>query len=278
MSTETTEGTGTGAQGNPTAEGPSWSTEQISEMQRELADSRKQISSLSESAKTVDKLRQVFNPESAPEVDEDQAFLDHYLEQALNADKAGTPIPLTTNLAVKLFEERKRAKEMEKRLASLDQKVNQINDPMVVADRQAFNSIDNLLENTLGTMYGNDGYAPQVFSAAANLIVEEIKRLQGSEPEVWDKIKKSGEMQKRMVNHFVNKVIPEKARSAMYREELQNVELSPQELLNAFREANEIPDPKARVKIRAEIRQQLLSTMVQNKKSQSLSSKLSRMY
>jgi hypothetical protein len=276
MSTETT--TENQPSSNPTTEGPSWSAEQISEMQRELADSRKQISSLSESAKTVDKLRQVFNPESAPQVDEDQAFLDHYLEQALNADKNGTPIPLTTNLAVKLFEERQRAKEMEKRLQSLDQKVQQISDPMVIADRQAFNSIDNLLENTLSGLYGSDGYAPQVFSAAANLIVEEIKKLQSSSPEVWDQIKKSGQMQKKMVSHFVNKVIPEKARTAMHREEMEHYELSPQELLNAFREANEIPDPKARVKIRAEIRQQLLSTMVQNKKSQSLSSKLSKMY
>lgn len=266
---------------NPAVEGgsgPGWSSEDIRSMQSELKSSKEQIANFSKSAQTLDKIQKVFNPEPENVQDPDDAFLDHYLQQALEAEKNGTPIPLTTNLAVKLYEEKQRNKELQKRMGEIGKKVDAMENPSIVSDRQAFATIDSSLEQRLGEMYGDTGYAPQIFTAAANLIVQEITRLKTDTPEVWDRIKKSPNHQRSMVDHFVGKVIPERAKQSMQREALANYEMSPQELMAAFKEAGEIEDPKTRQKVRENVRQQLLMTMYSDKKKNSLSSKLKEMY
>lgn len=270
---ETTQNTAT-SQGGEAA--PTFTVEHFNAMQEQLRAANEKIGSLAKSAETVNKIQKVFAPEAEPQADPDEQFLDTYLQAAVDAEKAGSPIPLTTNLAVKLIEQAKRNQELEKRLAQIEGKARDYEDPVRVADQRAFESIDSMLVQTLGNMYGEGNYAPQLVTSTANMIVEEIKRLKSQTPEIWDQIKRNPQYQAKMVQHFAQKNIPDRFKQAAQREELQNYKMQAPELMQAFREANEIQDPSARAKVKEQIRQQLFSSLWEQKKGNSFISKMYR--
>ena len=182
--TESTQG-GESATSQGGESAPQFTMEQYNSMQEQLRAANSKIEGLSKSAQTVERLQKAFSPEEIP-VDADESFLDTYLQAAVDAEKAGSPIPLTTNLAVKLIESRKAQQELEQRLKGLEGKAREFEDPNIVADRRAYENIDAEIERTLGGMYGEGQYAPQVFTATANLVIEEIKRLKTEAPHAWD--------------------------------------------------------------------------------------------
>lgn len=236
---------------------------EIAELKRNLSQVQSQYqqaeSQSRETAETLSKIRQVFTPEDTAPVDKENQFLDYYLQQSLEAEKNGTPIPLTTNLAVKLVETRKQLEEVQAKLDQALKRVETIADPTVAADNAAYTAIDNMLESTLASIYGENEFTPQKFQAVAGEIVAEVKRLQESEPAVWDKIRRSRQYQEQMVRYFVEKSVPQRARQIMRAEQVRNTPMGRNDLLQALREANEIQDSKTRSRIKDKIRQEFLS-------------------
>jgi DNA-binding transcriptional regulator YdaS (Cro superfamily) len=236
-----------------------------SNLKEELARTKQTIGELNSSKATVDKLRQVFSPEeAAPEQDKDEAFLDHYLQASLEAEKEGRPIPLTTNLAVKLFETQKQLKDAVKVINELKGKTDQALDPVARVDQQTYANLDNLLQSSLYDTYGRENVSPQRFSSIASEITGEIKRLQQESPDIWEDVRRSPKAQRAMVTHFVNKNIPPAAKQLLDREAISQYKMTETDLLTAFREAKEIQDPKAREKIQTKIRQDLLEARWKN--------------
>lgn len=254
---------------------PQFTADQFNAMQQELRAANEKISGLSKTAETVSRMQKVFAPEEMP-VDVDEQFLDTYLQAAVDAEKAGSPIPLTTNLAVKLIEARKTQQQLEDRLKKIENQNKEFQDPNITADRRAYESIDAEMERTLAAMYGAGGYAPQVLTATANLVVEEIKRLKVDNPAAWDAIKRNPDNQRKLVGHFAQKVVPQRYQEAAQREYLSEYKMSAPELMQAFREASQIEDPGQKAKVKESIRQQLLSNIWEGKKQQSTISKLYR--
>lgn len=203
-------------------------------------------------------MRQVFAPEEDNKQDPNEAFLDHVLQQSLEAEKAGTPIPLTTNLAVKLFETQKQLGEAMKVINDLKGKTDQALDPIARVDAQVYANLDNVLQTSLFDTFGRDNVSQQKYSAIASEITAEINRLREHKPEIWEEVRRNPKHQAAMVKHFVDKSIPPAARKLMQDDAVQKYQMTEADLMEAFREAKEIQDPAARAKVQTKIRQDLL--------------------
>lgn len=225
-----------------------------------------------EQEKLLGGLRQVFNPQ--PEGDPiDQEIsgyeqqLDYYLQEALEAEKMGQSIPLTTNLAVQLFQgkiaQAKERRNWEGKMQKLENQIRGLTDPNVTSDRQAYGNIDNFIINNVEMIYGSGQDTQQIrnvqFEAVARLVSDEIKRIKSQMPDVWDTIKRSPDKQKRLVGYFFEQNLPPAVRQRLETEKLQNTPMSQDELTQAFREADQIQDERTRNDVKQKIRQELLS-------------------
>lgn len=222
---------------------------------------------------TLSKLRQVFVPtENAPDptqgkIAQYEEQLDYYLQQALEHERAGHKIPLTTNLAVQFFQsqialETERA-EWKRTMTTMQQKLDRVSNPDMRIDEQAFTSIDGHVISALDTIYGaGEEYFDQKkyqFRAVTSAIIDEIKDLKKNEPDLWDQIRRDPRRQQKMVLHFVERTIPPKARQILQDDQIRREPMAVNELWQAFREASEIQNPGERSRIRSMIRQEILS-------------------
>lgn len=228
---------------------------EFTNLKQELARTRE---TGKQNADTVGRLRQVFAPEETNKQDPNEAFLDHVLQQSLEAEKNGTPMPITTNLAVKLFETQKQLGEAMKTINELKGKTDQALDPVARVDQQTYANLDNLLQDSLYSMFGRENVSQAQYSSIASEITAEIHRLRAESPEIWEEVRRSPKHQKAMVRHYVDKRVPPAARKLMENDAIQKYEMTETDLINAFREADGIQNEEARQKVKTKIRQDLL--------------------
>jgi hypothetical protein len=196
--------------------------------------------------------------------------MDQYIQAAIDAERAGRPIPLTANAAIKSLKfqisqiQRNEAKDAE--IAALQRQLKEQGNPARQIDVQAYSNIDGHLMSALKTVYGADFNIMPHFNAIGGQIVDEIKQIQREEPETWDRIRRDPTYQRKMVNYFVEQSIPPKARQLLQEEQIRQTPLTGQDLHAAWRETKELlskdPQNGALRKQLGEIREQLLSTVV----------------
>lgn len=221
---------------------------------------------------TLGKIKEVFAPSNAPAPDpiadkiaSHEAKIDEALATAIQAERAGRPIPETIKaqieahqIAIDNLTERR---ENRTKVGELEQRVQQLSDPGNIIDQMAFSQMDNFIMNAMQTVYGNaPEYAVQRqsnFKSVASQMLDEVRRLKKEQPEIWDQIRRQPEKQRSMVNWFVEQNMPPKARLIMEQERLKNEPMSLDDYEQAHREAATIPDPVERAKIRTRIRQEM---------------------
>ena len=198
-----------------------------------------------------------------------QAQMDYYIQQAIEAERKGSPIPLTANLAVQSLKHQietlKEREEYRKELAEIKRALRVQGDPARSVDQIAYSIIDSHLSSVLATIYGPDEDTSVQRDAISKLIVAELKDLQKSEPQSWDRIRRDQNAQKRLVNHFAEKIIPPKARQIMQNDEIRRTPIGTPELVNAWREAKELAakgDQQAKA-YAEQIRSQILQRMAE---------------
>ena len=97
--------------------------------------------------------------------------------------------------------------------------------------------MDNMLQGMVEQVYGEQNAGQ--YQAIAGAINQEIQRLQREDPENWAKVKRNPNFQKSMVNHFVQKAIPPRARQILHQEQIKSEPVTENELLAAMQEARE---------------------------------------
>lgn len=240
-----------------------------------LQQANEKISGFEPYMQQLEGLKQVFAPEQEQQ-DHDpvpgwQQQLDYYLSQAIEAEKAGRPLPLTTNLAVSHFqsqiENHQRQTELMRTIDELKNQVQAANDPSRALDNQAYANIDTSIMKGLSQFYGDDPTMDRVkgaqFRAVSGLIVDEIKNLRQENPRAWDQVRRDPGAQQRMVNHFLMQYQPPRVRQMIETQRMQDTPMNNEDLVHAFREANQIEDPHTRAKVQTQIRQQILKRAVQ---------------
>lgn len=263
----------------------------LSEIQGQLAQSQKALQSVQgelssvrgDAAKANEKLsslKRFFTEEEAPKEDPVakkvaalESQMDEYIEAALQAERAGRPIPLTVNTAISNLQHQietlKENTELKKQLGDLGSKVSQLSNPENGLNAQTYANLDNQLQRSLEHIYGTDNpkFLEQQFNAVARLIGDEIKELQHEDPTTWRQLRNSPEKQAKLVNYYVQSVIPPQARQVIENERIRTTPLSEQELWAAFREANELSqnanteaERTQAARMASEIRQEILSS------------------
>lgn len=199
-----------------------------------------------------------------------QAQMDQYIEAAIEAERAGRPIPLTVNSAVQSLkfqiETLQEREQYQREIAELKAKIDQTSNPANQIDQMAYSNIDSHLVSALSTIFGPEEDTSAQFQAISNQIVKEIKDLKKSEPATWDRVRRDKSAQAKLVNYFVEKSIPPRARQLMRDDQIRREPISNDEMLNAYREAKELAakgNGDAR-KHATELRQELLQRVLEN--------------
>lgn len=205
-------------------------------------------------------------------ISELQNEIKEHLEIAAKSEREGKGMPVTINNAIKRIEFQietlKENAALKAQMAEIAGKVKSLGDPSATIDNVAFSNMDSHIISALETMYGpSDQYTgtkAAQFQAVSRLIVDEIQDLKKNEPQVWDRIRRDKNAQTKMVNHFIEKQIPPRARQIMEDDKIKREPMSPQETLSAYREAVELAksNPKAKKHI-APLREQLLSQIAE---------------
>lgn len=241
---------------------------------------------LGKTQKTIDNLRQALmndgdegggSKKNADPIDSEitqtESEMDEIIAAAMAAEKAGRPIPLTANTAIKSLQFKIQAlkdKQVhQKEMADMKAQLARLNNPKTQIDTTAFSNMDSHLMSSLQTIFGpNEDVGPQ-FDAISNTLIAEIQDLKKNDPKMWDRISRDRQAQVKMVNYFVKKSIPPRARQIMEEDQIRRTPLSIGELQAAFTEAKEITnsekDPRRReqaAKHMSSIRQEILSRLM----------------
>lgn len=222
------------------------------------------------------KLRQVFAPEqSAPkpqdaiksQIAEKEKLLDYYIQQGFEADKAGTPIPLTIDNGIRQLQLEIRylqeTGEMRSELEQLKARLAASSSPDHQLNQSAYQNMDGYLIKALDTMYGpgqEHGFAKSgQWQSCIGQMKNIVQDLQQNKPEVWDQVRRSPEKLQRLVNHVVTQNMPPRARQIIETERLRSEPMTEGELWKAFGEAKNIESPAERKKWTDKIRHQILA-------------------
>jgi hypothetical protein len=235
--------------------------QELLSVKEESARNKQEFGKVSE---TLNKVKQAFGHEAAPEADPDEIdkqFLDRYLEAALESEKQGRPIPLTAQLAVKLVEQNKLMREMQKKLNKVTEGVGVLADPETTYDNNAYAAIETSIYKTIQNLYGE--YDKDLGQACGTKVANEIKRIKRENPQGWNNIRSSPQLIESLAMYAVEKVIPPKARDILKAENLRSTKMGREELVKALRENNaETKDPQQRAMLNKKIRQDILSQML----------------
>jgi hypothetical protein len=222
-----------------------------------------------ETSQTLDKIKQVFAPDdrvnpAEQRIAQYEAQLDHYMQAAIDAERRGQPIPLTTNLAIQLFqgkiEQEREREQLFGELAQLKRTLQAVNNPDNQVDNITYQNIDTNVLQAMDVLYGKQpsDVKSYQFQAVTKAIGAEIRDLKQNDPELWAEIRRDPKRQQRMVQHFVKQTIPPKAREILMEDQIRREPMTTEELYSAFREADAITDPKERQRIKTAIRQEIV--------------------
>lgn len=209
---------------------------------------------LGESQQVIGRVRQAFTGEQdrqpAPHeraISKHQEILDYYLQQGIEAERQGKPMPLTISNGVQLaqfaIEQTTLNNELKQELAAVKQAIARQENPDYQLTDRAAAAMEGMLEEGLAQVYGTDPAYDRTrqsqFTAVANRITEEIKDLMKNEPATWNQIRRQPTAMRRMVNHFVHEMLPPRAREIMEQQRIQATPQPVEELYQAFHEARE---------------------------------------
>lgn len=197
-----------------------------------------------------------------------EAEMDQYLHAAIEAEKRGSPIPLTTKNGIDNLKNRidflQYKREMEKERQDLREQVKRLSNPSNTIDQQAYSNIDSHIVASLETIFGpQDTQVKEAqFYAISKQIADEVSAIQKQDPQLWDRIRRDHKAQVRLVNNFVKQNIPPKARELLEQDRVRRTPLSTNELLSAWKEAKELAktDP-GMMRTVQELREQLVGRL-----------------
>ncbi len=236
----------------------------------------KKLEGFDEDRDTLKRLKGAFAPakEAAPDPIADlTGSLDFFLENAMEMKAKGTPIPLTTKLAVESFQtmiaQQQAIQELTNQIKELKGGVDRANDPESPVNNMAYAQMETFMTSAIDGLYGNDpqsqGAKAQIYDGTVRLVQASLKELQNKAPQEWDRVRRQPQMLQQIVNAAIKKMVPPRAYEILEQEQLKNTPMQEGELWAAFREAKQIQDPTKRRDLIREIRQDILEAQARSR-------------
>lgn len=196
--------------------------------------------------------------------------IDQLLETAMEFDRAGKPINVTTEIGLNALKFQKEVLPMLEQLKQqneeLKAQLKQVSNPSTHLDNVAYGNFDNQVMSAIDNLYSPDDMETREvqFDAITKRIANDVKDMQQNDPKLWDRVRRDKNAQIKLVNHHVKMTIPPKARELLENDRIQKEPMSTPELMNAWRQAKEAgeKDPEQK-RIAGEIRLELLSRMAE---------------
>lgn len=208
----------------------------------------------------------------AQEISALEEEIQDYVDAAIRADKAGKPINMTVKIGIARAKDRieflKEKQAWAKEKEELKKDLKRVSDPNQRALDAMFIQTDDLIEQSLKTIYPNEDsdVREAQFAAIQKLVDKEFKNLHDNFPDDWRRLQRDKNALKKLVTFCVEKSIPPKARELLKEDKIRRTPLSGDELYAAYKEAKElaVKDPKnpAHKRTVAELKSQLINKMV----------------
>ena len=204
-----------------------------SEMGATREEARQAREEARQTREQLGKMREAFNP-SQREAPNPLGWYDETLDALFEAEKQGKSMPLTGRLATVLAENQKDTLALRQQIAEQAKVIEQLKNPSSAANQRAFAHIDDSITTTLEGMYGD---VPEAFhDAVASEISSILKTLMAEAPEKWEQIRRSDTIQKRLVAHCAQKLVPPAARHHMLEKHESDRPTTMGDFANAARE------------------------------------------
>ena len=207
--------------------------QQFQQMQEQLQRTQGELSTARGSAQTLEKLKAALG---APhEEEEGPDWFDTVLAQALEAEKAGRPIPLTVRIATELKQSQEANAKMLQELQRLKQGQAALQSPDAHQNAMAYSQIDSLINNKIEAIYG--GQNPHIHGAVTNALAAELKQLQATQPQVWSQVRSNPQHLEALTNSFIAKVVPPQAMNILNEQMEAAKPFTANDALEALKEA-----------------------------------------
>jgi hypothetical protein len=218
--------------------------------QGEAAQSKKLLSKL-QSALSDDDGKGGKEPEPA--------WFDDVLGEILEARQQGVNLPITSKLAVELHKSQQEQARLIAMVEQLKGGVDVLQNPDYAVDTRAYDNMDSMIGESLRHVWGGE-YPPGMGKAVTSSLVNWLKELRTEAPEKWTEVRRDTNMQRKIVQHYVNQHIPAHLRE-MQKNIVENAKpFTHQDALEAYQEAQTLP-PEQRAKVMPIVRQKIWETM-----------------
>lgn len=266
MSTDTTQGAaaaGTqdqGVQGSQT-EGAGLNPEFLEALRSKIGSQDQEIGQLREQSKTLEKLREALGgkKEEGPK----GKWIDPILQHALEAEKRGAPMPITTEIAVAVQRLTDQLEEYEAKNRRQEEQLKRITDPSAWQDQQMFASMDDQLQRLVNNLYP-DGDNRAQYDAMVQRATSYLNEL-GEDPKTWKEFRNNKAAQARLVQMVAKEFVPKQALRKMQDEYERNSPYTKAQLEEAWEEAKQIPDEKKRAEVMAKLRHTIIGLNLQKR-------------
>lgn len=264
-----------GGQGQGQGEtAPGITPEQLAQLQQMVGESNQRATN---AEGVVAKLREALDP-NAGKQDQgpDFGWYDDILNIAEQRNSQGQGIPVTVELATRLKETLEKSTQQEKAITELTNLVKQNLNPENLHDQRTYADLDATISETLRMVYGEDESAE--FREFVNAkVAKEVHETRTKHPEVWKRLRQDPQLQKKLVKHTVRSLIPKELQARLKEEHLRNTPMTKEELVQAFAQADQLPDEELKATAKEKARQAYFESLIDGNKGNSFQGMLNRM-
>lgn len=265
MSADTTQVQGqdqaAGQAAGDAAAGAGINPEFLDALRNKLSSQDSEIQALRSQAKTIDQLKAAFSGGQKDEGPKGK-WIDPILQHALDAEKRGQPMPITTEIAVAVQKLQDQLEEYEARNRKQEDALKRVTDPSAWQDQQMFASMDDQLQRLVNQLYPGENKAQ--YDAMVQRATKYLNEL-GEDPEVWREFRNNRTAQARLVQLVASQFVPKRALDQMRDEYERKSPYTKQQLEEAWEEAKQIPDERKRSEIMAKLRHTIIGLNLQKR-------------
>lgn len=263
MSVDTGAVQGGESAGQEQVQGAGITPEFMDALRSKLGQQDQEISTLRAQTAAFDKLRNALGGSNEEKSGPKGKWIDPILQHALEAEKRGAPMPITTEIAVAVQKLTDQLEEQESRNRKQEEQIKRITDPQAWQDQQMFASMDDQLQRLVTQLYPDSNSRAQ-YDAMVQQATKYLNQL-GEDPNTWREFRNNKQAQARLVQMVASEFVPKQALNKMREEHEKNSPYTKQQLEQAWAESNTIKDPKEKEKMQRQLRHTIIGLNLHKK-------------
>lgn len=223
---------------------------------------------------TLERLRSAFSgdEDTGKQNDLDTSWYEDILKIGFEAEKQGHGMPVTVDIATRLKAQQEQNHSLRQQIAQMEQKLNHLMQPDVLHDNRVYENIDNHIYKQIEDLYGE--VDPRFSKYVSSRLADSIREMQAKSPEKWHDVRRSDDLQRRLVAAQIKAALPQRVREMLHDQYMRESPMDEDDFAEAFIEADKIADPRIRERVKAEARARMWEHKFSKNQSGSFRSRL----